>query len=52
MNFRQFFGLCEHKWKNVSAFEITRKINSADSHVHNVYVLQCEKCGDVKSKKI
>lgn len=61
MNLKQLLGICEHKWKNVSAFEILKTpiaINGRDllpereSHSHNVYVLQCEKCGNVKSKKI
>lgn len=53
-NLKQLLGLCEHYWKNVAAHEITRKGNESgvESHVRNEYVMQCQKCGWVKAKKI
>lgn len=40
---------CVHKWKNLQSFEIT---NGYGNHVANLYVQQCEKCGELRRERI
>lgn len=56
MKIRQLLGLCDHKWivieKNqVSAFLPSDRKNS--EHVVGFdFIMQCEKCGNLKRKRI
>ena len=50
MNWRQFWGICEHKWKVINNAKIIG--NETSSTLGHIYILQCEKCGDLKTKKV
>jgi uncharacterized OB-fold protein len=50
MNWRQFWGLCEHKWVVKSEAAKIRTRDGAETGT--IYGLQCEKCGDLKSRFI
>lgn len=45
---------CEHKWKILNQFdtEFRDSPNSQPYRTLKTYILQCEKCGDLKSFKI
>ncbi len=53
---RDFLGLCNHDWK------ILQTLNNVDSGssyrygytvvVGKIYVMQCQKCGNIKRKEI
>ena len=48
---RKLFNDCEHKW--VIIREISIRESEGDKLPYaSVYVLQCEKCGDLKQVKI
>lgn len=49
MNLKQLLGLCEHKWKVYSEHNLVTS-NGAVSGA--VLILQCEKCGKIKSKEV
>ena len=54
MNWKQFWGICEHKWKIISEREQTLEefIGNSKRTIGVYYVLQCEKCGEMDSKYI
>jgi len=42
--------ICEHKWKQINCYE---KSSALDGRVvADIYLLQCEKCGDMKNHKV
>lgn len=41
---------CSHKWKTIAEREKQR--GTSGLTVSIVYILQCEKCGEIKSEKI
>jgi hypothetical protein len=45
---RKFFGLCDHKWNIIE----TKDIACQNGVRGALYILQCEKCGNVKGKQI
>lgn len=48
MTWKQFWGICEHKWIRLN--KIT--VNTDFGGVYHKWVLECEKCGEVKSKRV
>jgi len=45
---RKIFGLCEHKWILKAS---TKLVSYEGAMPHGVrYILQCEKCGNIKQK--
>ena len=47
--FRWLFNLCEHKWKIIEIYKVTYGIYDS---VYYKYSLQCEKCGNIKTKNV
>ncbi len=43
------FFICQHKWKIIQCIQI---VNEDDACIGNKIILQCEKCGDIKTKRI
>ena len=43
------FGGCEHKWKIIQQDEVYQRHPSIPTYID--YVLQCEKCGNIKKKR-
>lgn len=48
MTWKQFWGICEHHWERLT--EIT--VEGEFGGVWYKYVLQCNKCGKIKSVRI
>jgi len=48
MNLKQFLGMCEHKWKIISRNYVNNEDNKT---IGEKFVLQCEKCGRLKTEK-
>lgn len=44
------FGFCSHKWKELNCNKLL--ITGTNIQVGYLYVLQCEKCGKLKHKKL
>ena len=50
--------LCNHKWKTIGNSQIVRKPfgkvdnNDCQRVIGEIYILQCEKCGEILEKKI
>lgn len=50
MTWKQFWGMCEHKWYQ---FDELCKMRSSDKlQIGTTYVLRCEKCGDLKKIEV
>lgn len=43
------FTGCFHKWKTIDKHKVEYRTDFS-SGVHDRYVLQCEKCGNIKKK--
>ncbi len=54
MNIRKFFGLCEHKWKVIDEYPyyLYDETGTYVLRRSHIYVLKCEKCGNIKKKKL
>ncbi len=50
MNWRQFWGLCEHKWVELEKLQIHKGRDNL--WAGNMYSRQCKKCKIVKTKNI
>ena len=47
-NIKQFFGLCEHKWKIIQKYDVYLDWDDKPAYVK--FAMQCEKCGKIKKK--
>ena len=47
---KQLLGLCEHKFKKIGEAEIQN--STTGSVIGHIFILQCEKCGKIKTKRI
>jgi hypothetical protein len=55
MNLKQLLGICEHKWKQIKEIDVYPTQHGkviSNFFEYNKFVLQCEKCGTIKKKKI
>lgn len=43
--------MCDHKWKIIKQFKEISKSLMGKKLVDTIYHLQCEKCGDLKSRR-
>lgn len=49
----KIFGLCDHKWveyKMISVYAKNESPQNNDLPIAKVFILQCEKCGDLRKK--
>ena len=53
-NLKQLLGICEHKWKVIQQTIAYQGVyeNEGERPIGTNYYLQCEKCGEVKKKKL
>jgi len=53
---RKLFGLCEHKWKileKINVYEVDDNgTRTTKNPTYSKYVLQCQNCGDLRTRKI
>jgi hypothetical protein len=52
---RKFFSLCEHKWstkQTINVFETDDDDKPRGLPSYTKYVLQCEHCGNIKTKTV
>lgn len=47
----RLFCHCHHKWRILVQHPV-KQFSADENPVSVLYVLQCEKCGDVKSRKV
>lgn len=53
INLKQLLGLCEHRWKHVSTTNVYDiSYGRSKNPEYRIWVLQCEKCGKIKKKKV
>jgi uncharacterized protein (DUF3820 family) len=55
MNLKQLLGICEHKWKIIKEVKVFGRYSDrvrSDLPESFEHILQCEKCGIVKKKKL
>jgi hypothetical protein len=45
---RQVLGLCQHKWATVQRYSVSLD----DRPRGELWLLQCEHCGDMKTKRV
>ena len=53
-NLKQLLGICEHKWKNVGRDEVkvVGSVSGLTKDQWYLLIMQCEKCGKIKSVKV
>jgi len=45
---RRFLGLCTHKWEVLNKYDV---VNESGKNVGDLYILRCERCGQLKQRK-
>lgn len=48
MTWKQFWGICEHDWNIID----TVTVKGAYGGIWYKFILQCERCGAIKSKRV
>lgn len=48
---KELLGFCKHKWVAVKEFNLTNTFHSSIV-VGKIYVMQCEKCGNIKHTQL